>query len=129
MKEEGYDVISIPLADPNDFRGPTREWRLNDGKSITAFVRKAGVKFGGHFHKGVDSSKNPERIFLIDGIMKFRFLTPEGKITETTFKPGDVITIYPNVKHWVEAEGDKDVVFVEFRLNYFDSQNSDTYPC
>ena len=65
-KELGFEVSKIAPADPNDPRGMTYGWKLNEErqiKQITILERRKGHKFGGHYHRGDDPSKNPEKFF------------------------------------------------------------------
>ncbi len=126
-KNKGFKIDRIQPADPNDLRSPTFNWNLPGKKFIVVFVRKKGSKFGGHFHKGEDPSKNPERLLVAMGRMKAIFVTPDGKKIGRTLYPGDAVTIYPYVEHFFEALDD--VVFVDSRLGPFDKNHSDTYLC
>ena len=60
----GAYIMKIEGVDPNDSRGRTWEWR-KVGKQVTILERKKGAVFGQHYHKGEDSSKNPEQFFLV----------------------------------------------------------------
>ncbi len=111
-------------VNPSDLRGPIFEWKIPDGRQITVCVRKKGTK-GGHFHKGEDPSKDPERIFVAEGKMEI-VLSREEKTTRIVLKQGDSIDIYPFIRHSFTFL--EDTIVLEYRANYFDKNRSDTYP-
>ncbi len=125
--DRDFEIGHVQTAKTNDPRGPTYEWKLSDGKSITVYMRKKGCTFGGHFHRGTDPSKNPERFFVIKGQMIMRFIKQNCTDQTVMLGQGDVITIYPGVRHCAEAI--EDVIYVEDRLTHFDPINPDTYSC
>jgi hypothetical protein len=125
--EQGFSIERISPANPDDPRGPTFNWDLPDGRIVVVFVRRKGSIFGGHFHKGKDPSKNPERFLLVQGKVKAVFITREDKRTEKILESGDVLTIYPKVKHSMRAL--EDTVFIESRLTPFDKKHPDTFSC
>lgn len=128
------DNIKIECLLPVDFkdqRGPTREWKFPDGRQITIFERKKGTKFGMHFHRGEDPSKNPEQFYLVSGKISAKFLyqSYQGKkiftAEECVIKAGSTLTIYPFVYHEMNAL--EDCVFIEYRITHFDKEKPDTY--
>lgn len=127
-KFKGIIIRKIAPVDPNDLRGPTFEWcKGQPGLQISVFERKAGVSFGGHYHKGEDKSKNPERFFLIKG--KEKVIAENGlknqKLDISIEGPTEII-ISPNILHTFKAI--TDVIFLEYRETTFDKSKPDTYP-
>jgi len=103
-----------------------REWKLQDGHQITIYERLPGIKFGNHFHKGTDPSKNPERLFVVKGKMKV-ILKKDEKEDEIVLSAGQEIIIYPGVIHSMETISDEPVILIEYRTNYFDPLEPDTF--
>lgn len=118
-----FRITEINPANPADERGPTREWKFPEGTQITIYERKKGSK-ARHFHKGEDKSKNPERLFLIKGKMKFTFEV-DGASKERILTAGTELIIWPPTKHEVEVL--EDAVYIEYRVTYFDPNKPDTY--
>jgi len=53
--EKGFEIEKIePVA--VDERGSTFEWKFNDDKQITTYIRKGSMKFWGHYHQEEDPS-------------------------------------------------------------------------
>ncbi len=126
---EGFDIDKIYPVDPEDPRGLTYEVKFPDEvniKQVTIYSRRKGVKFGGHFHKGEDSSKNPEIILVVSGRIRAT-LFHDGNESVETLETGGRLTIYPDTLHSLEAL--EDTILLEFRSTYFDPKNPDTYPC
>ena len=123
------DCIKIERLEPvdsKDWRGPTREWKFPDGHQITVFERNKGTRFGMHYHKGEDPSKNPERFYLAKGIIKATFTSHNSKEREEhIFEAGQILEIHPNIYHAMEALAD--CIFIEYRVTHFDPNKSDTY--
>lgn len=123
---KGFEIKIIkPVA--VDERGTTFEWKLNNGHQISIYSRKKGSKLGGHFHKGGDPSKNPERFYLMVGKIKIIFIEQDGKRIEKILEANSSLLIRPNVKHWMIPL--TDVTYIEYRITHFDPDNPDTYPC
>lgn len=119
----GFEVEHhIPVS--GDSRGAIFEWKLPDNHQITVCVRRKGVK-GGHFHRGEDPSKNPERIFVAEGKMEI-VVSWEDKTERIVLNQGDSMEIYPFVRHSFTFL--EDTIVLEYRVNYFDKGRSDTYP-
>jgi hypothetical protein len=117
-------------ADINTSKGQrTWEWKFADGAQITVYKRQKGEKFAEHFHKGDDTSKNPELFLLVEGAIKFIFINKENLKTETILDCSDgnvhELIIYPNILH--SAEALENCTYIERRLVYFDKNNPDTY--
>ena len=113
------------LSSISSSKGMTVEWCKGlPGKQVTFYYRPRGSQFAYHFHKGEDSSKVPERFFLIAGKVKMLFWN--GKETETvTLESGTEMLIDPYIYH--EAETLEDAIFAEYRATPFDEQASDVY--
>lgn len=105
----------------------TWEWHVGHYQ-ITVYRRLAGTVFGAHFHKGIDTSKNPEHVLFLSGIVHVDLLTKKG--TQTSFvidatENPEEIELYPNVLHRMRALTDCD--YIEFRPTPFDPENSDSF--
>lgn len=123
---KGFKIKRIVPVDPNDPRGPLREWKLPDGRQITIASRKAGTK-GGHYHKGKDPSKDPERILVVLGRVKMTFINRNnGQEEKRILEAGDSVEISSWTGH--RSEFLEDTVIVEYRVTYFDKKNPDTFP-
>lgn len=125
--QKWVNVEKVEPVNLNDQRGPIYEWKFPDGKQqITIVIRKKGSN-SNHFHKGEDPSKNPERLFIVQGKIKARFISPDGQVTETILERGNIVTVFPPTKHSMEAL--EDAILIESRSTYFDPNHPDTYPC
>lgn len=107
----------------------TWEWKFPDGHQITFYQRPAGTLFGGHFHKGDDPSKNPERLLVLSGRFAIDFkLSKDGpwisEVIDASNGPVELI-VYPNVLHRLVAE--KDTWYIEYRVTHFNPSKPDTY--
>lgn len=124
----GVTVRKIDSATSNDSRGAIYEWKHEDGRQITVCVRKAGIKSGGHYHKGEDPSKNPEKLFVTLGKAKIKLkgLCPGAVIEEKLLEGGDMVIILPNIAHQLEIL--EDAIILEYRITHFDKSKPDTYP-
>jgi len=120
-----FELQRLNPIDPNDSRGPTYEWMIGGREQLTILVRKKGSVLGGHFHKGEDSSKNPEKFFLAKGKLKSVFQPVEAEKVEKLIEAGSIITIYPYVTHTLKVL--EDSVLIEYRDNHFNKKNPDTY--
>lgn len=83
-------------------------------KELAVFTRKKGAVSGKHYHKGIRSSKNPERFFLISGKMELyaRDLNTGEELTEK-IQPVTEIQISPNIYHELRALTDS--IFLELK--------------
>lgn len=124
----GVTIRKIDSATPDDPRGAIYEWKHEDGRQITVCLRKTGTKSGGHYHKGEDPSKNPEKLFVALGRAKIKLkgLCPDAVIEEKLLERGDMVIIPPNIAHQLEIL--EDAVILEYRLTHFDKSKPDTYP-
>lgn len=129
---DGIKIGRLQYVEPYDRRGPTYEWKFPSGHQITVFEREKGTKFGGHYHKDEDPSKNPERFYLVRGRLNaVLFMVPvvgpaENPVRlECAFEAGDTIEIYPYTYHKMEAL--EDCIFIEYRVTHFDPNKPDTY--
>ncbi len=124
---KGVEIKKIEPVKPGDPRGNTYQvFQGLSGLQVSAYTRKAGVSFAGHFHKGDDPSKNPELFFLISG--KTELYAKNGKTGEeitVRLEEGDMLTIEPGI--WHEMKALTDVSFVEYRSTVFDPEKPDTY--
>ncbi|MCD6550461.1 hypothetical protein J7K24_02860 [bacterium] len=121
-------MFSVKKIKPSasDERGPTYEWKHPDGRQITVIVRKKGSRIGGHYHKGKDPDKNPEKLFVAKGKMKAIFANEEGMMDVQILEEGDYFTIPAGVAHGMVVL--EDLVLLEYRLSHYDRSKKDTYP-
>ena len=130
--EVGFTVKRLVPANPNNDRGKrTWEWKLPDGRQITIYRRRKGEKFAAHFHKGEDPTKNPERFVLLEGRMWMDFEDVDGNRKETVLdakkgKKQPELTVEVGVLHTAIAL--TNCLYIEYRRQYFDPGNPDTYP-
>ncbi len=107
-------------------KGITVEWCKGiPGKQVSIYYRNAGQSFADHYHTGADSSKKPERFFLISG--KVSFFCEDMKSKETTsfiLTSGMELLIEPFIYH--KAEALEDSIFLEYRMTEFNPKDSDT---
>lgn len=87
-------------------------------------MRKAGAWFGGHYHKGAQPNKSPEKLVLLQGEVKI-FLRDVHSLEESehTLMGPQEIHIKPNVWHKLLAISD--VLFLE--MNSLEEHVADTY--
>ncbi len=123
--EKLFELKEINPADPNDERGPTYNWVFPDGRTVVLYFRRKGSRLGGHYHKGEDPSKNPERFFIVKGRMKALFIGPNNERKEEILEERRELTIYPNVPHYLEVL--EDTILAESRITPFDPGHPDTY--
>lgn len=124
---DGLYIHQIASAnDPADPKGNVWNWNQNNRFAVTVLERKAGVKFGGHYHIGTDPSKNPERIFIAKGKIKAIFQTHEGYREEIILEQGQEVLIAPHIRHAFLAL--EDCIVLEFRISWYDKNSSDTHP-
>lgn len=88
--------------------------------------RKSGTTFGGHWHEGKSISKNPETVYLLDGMLELRTKHINSHITENTRLKAPIgVRIWPNTWHQLYAL--TNVCFLE--LNSLEEHIADTkYP-
>lgn len=128
--DEGFTVGKLKPVNPDDPRGATRQWQFPPDwpmLQITIYNRHAGQKFGQHVHPGKDPSKNPEMLLIVSGRMKVTLVGLDGKEEVVELGEGDYLTIYPGVKHSMEAL--TDVIIVEPRRTHFNPAFPDTVLC
>ena len=123
--EKGFELEKINPADPNDLRGPTYGLSVPGTIEITIVDRNKGFKFGGHYHKGDDPSKNPEKLFLAKGKMNAIFVSKDNNKTELTLEAPVFLTIFPGTHHLFEALDN--VIIVEARTTRFNKDYPDSY--
>lgn len=107
----------------------TWEYYLFGGRQLTIYRRQKGVVAGPHFHNGKDPSKNPERLLLVSGNVRFEFVDKDGhySLQNPDAKSGPIeITIWPDVLHRITPI--TDCLLVEYRETPFDPRNPDTFP-
>jgi dTDP-4-dehydrorhamnose 3,5-epimerase-like enzyme len=121
-----FDIEKIEPADPNDTRGPTFGWKHSDNREIVVIVRKKGSILGGHFHKGKDPSKDPEKFLIAKGKLRSTFVNKYGSSKTTILRQGDIFTIYPYVNHTFEVLSD--AVIIEYRITHYNKDDPDTFP-
>ena len=119
----------LPADESNDRGKRTWEWKMKNGPQVTVYRRNQGEKFGFHFHKGNDPSKNPERLLLLAGVASVKLSDMGGhkrKITLDASQAPVELVIYPYILHELKAL--KNCVYIEFRQTHFDPTNQDCYP-
>lgn len=126
-----FSVQALPSADPSNDRGQrTWMWSPKSDQHISVFSRRKGEEFGGHFHKGEDSAKNPEFFLILSGRIWIKFTDLFGGVFEITLDASEgpvELVIYPWILHEMTAL--EDCVFIECRgASKFNPEKSDSYP-
>ncbi len=113
---------------PGDSRGETYQlFQGKSGQQVSVYYRNQGVRFGQHFHKGLDAAKNPEYFYLISGqVLFYAFNGRTGEKISEQLSAGHLVTIEPGVYH--EFEALTPVIFLEYRSTVFDKNNPDSFP-
>ncbi len=128
--KQPFSVRTLAPANPGNERGKrTWEWKMPDGPQVSVYRRLKGERFGFHFHKGDDPSKNPERFLLLAGVMYAEFLNTDGDEWRATLDAGSgpvELVIQPWVLHRMQAL--EECAHIEYRVNPFDPTRPDTYP-
>ena len=125
---KGFTVEKLEPVNPNDSRGATLQWQFPPDwamTQITIYYRKAG-QFAGHVHSGEDPSKNPEMLLIASGRIRVTLVGLDGQTEVVELGEGSLLTIWPKVKHSMEAL--TDVIIVEPRRTHFNPSRPDTVP-
>jgi dTDP-4-dehydrorhamnose 3,5-epimerase-like enzyme len=111
-----------------DERGATFVFDTDRRGQLIVAHRKEGTVNGRHYHKGVNSNKNPEELILMKGTIRINWkdLRESGTISETGTIQGTGparIVIPAYIWHEIIALTD----FVMLELNSTEDGRSDTY--
>lgn len=108
----------------HDERGYTYEYfHERYGRHLLAF-RKAGTVSGGHYHKGLSLTKNPEVLILVHGNVNLRWKNLHESSLQTTWIEAPArIEIPPYI--WHELVALSDCSFLE--LNALSEHQADTF--
>ncbi|MFY0673170.1 MAG: hypothetical protein JXQ87_07185 [Bacteroidia bacterium] len=119
---ELFDIAEISSNKGNS----TFRIGLNQQREGLLGYRTAGTTFGGHWHEGKSTSKNPETVYLLQGVMELRTKHIDQKEeTITQLRAPIGVKIWPEIWHQLYAI--TDVCFVE--LNSLEEHIADTkYP-
>ncbi len=107
-----------------DERGATHYFNTNrTGEFIVAY-RKAGSVSGKHYHKGIASKKNPEKIIIMQGQAHLNWFEVNGNRSgvEKIIAPA-MVEIAPWA--WHEVVADTDIIV--FELNGLEDAKEDTF--
>jgi mannose-6-phosphate isomerase-like protein (cupin superfamily) len=109
------DIKIIKVKDAGNFKGTVYNLDLNDFEisEISTFYREKGRR-SGHFHKGESKSRDPERLFLLQGKIKMIFTDKADNNKEVIIEPGDFLTVPKMIYH--EYEILEDAIFIELRV-------------
>ncbi|MBI1185148.1 hypothetical protein GC194_12810 [bacterium] len=119
---EGILFYSPELISANA-TAATHRIDLNQQTQGILGYRKAGTLFGGHYHEGKSSSKNPEKLTLVYGIMRMWAENIKSGEKETFLLRAPIsVEIAAGIFHKLEAVSD--VVFVE--MNSLEDHAADT---
>ena len=125
-KGTGFEVVHHESVAPDDPRGPLFEWKLPENRQVTVCVREEGVE-GGHYHKGEDPSKNPERIFIAAGRVRVTLFDERGnEIRRFILTRGFSLDIRAGIRHHFKFL--ERTIILEYRVTHFDPEHPDTYP-
>ena len=118
-----YELQEISHLSSNE-NGSTYALDAIKSEGYLLASRKAGSISGNHWHEGKSAAKNPESLLLISGSVKLNFKQIKtGESKARSVKAPQVIKIYPQVLHTLEAQ--TDIVFLEF--NSLDEHKADTH--
>lgn len=93
------------------------------GKYILAQRNKGSIS-GGHYHKGISPTKNPEIVFLLQGEVVLKYKSLESSdFSELKIEALSKIEIFPNT--WHELHAISDILFLE--LNSLKEGDVDTF--
>lgn len=123
---DGVRILMTKQANPNDTRGETWKWAQHGALELAICRRKTGL-ISSHFHAGKDPSKNPERLFVAQGSVKFTFFNPktdERKVLVA--EAGTAISIGPGIIHRTYAL--EYSIILESRTTLFGPKDTDTLP-
>lgn len=125
---KGLRITTLISKTPIDPRGSVIElFQGLPGQQVTIYRRKADSVFAGHFHKGFDPAKDPERFFIICGDVAVEAF--DGKTNERfqgVVHANDLMIISKNIFHHMKAL--TDTLFLEYRSTVFDPSHPDTFP-
>ena len=109
------DGLEIILHEPasEDERGQIVKYLMEDEVGeIVAVERKKGTVSGNHYHKGLDASKNPERLYLIKGRISLHVKNlASGEEQDQEIGPNTELRIHPNILHTLTTL--EDSIFLE----------------
>jgi len=121
---DGVCIHKIAPANPDDTRGET--WTCIAPALQTVVCRRKIGSVSCHYHKGDDSSKNPEQLFIAFGKVEFTFLNAgTGEKEVVAVGAGTAVSIDPNIIHRTRIL--EYAVILEFRTTVFDPAAPDTY--
>lgn len=120
-----YEIEKIVPFSENA-NGTTAQWTIPPTSGCLYVTRVKGAQFGGHYHEGKSTSKNPETLFFIRGNMRMWISKPDGtQEEEVALNAPLVLRIFPGNLHRFEAL--EECAFLEF--NTLDEHIADTkYP-
>lgn len=129
----GWAVRALPHANETPRGQTTFIHVMPDGMQHTIYKRAAGTTFGGHFHTGKtptgkNSSRAPEHLFLIAGVIELWILLPGGELFCTKIDASrypQLITIEPYVLHGGKVI--HDAIYTEILLSPFDPNDADVH--
>jgi dTDP-4-dehydrorhamnose 3,5-epimerase-like enzyme len=95
-------------------------------KEMAVFTKKKGTIFAEHYHKGKDSSKNPEIFILLRGKLRLKARDIEtGKSETHVIEAVSQFEIPPYVYHTFVAL--EKTIFIESRKTFYDKNKSNNY--
>jgi quercetin dioxygenase-like cupin family protein len=108
----GLEVITHK-ASSEDARGRIVKYPLAEpARELVVVERNKGTVSGDHYHRGLDESKNPERLFVVKGRVNLDVKNlSTGEKSSQIIGPLTELRIYPNVYHRLDAL--EDCVFIE----------------
>ena len=124
-----FNIRALKPANPRNERGKrTWEHKMAKKGQVSFYRRLKGEKFGNHFHKGKNVSKNPEIIFFISGIVELNLVYLSGqkkKIIIDASKSPQQVTLYSYLFHSYQAI--TECFYIKYRSNIFNKKDPDTF--
>ena len=126
-KTEMRKIKKLEPIELEDFQEFNYEWNLPGKKQVIARVRKEGSKLAGHYHKGRDPSKKPERFFIAQGKVELTLVDQKGDSETLILEKGHNFEINPYIAHQMKVISKEDLILIEYRISPFHREDQDTH--
>lgn len=120
-----YEVEVSQVKNEGDPKGPVYNLNFSKYRVQVVFQRESGTSTQPHWHTGLDTSYDPQVLFLVSGEMEMHFWDLNGNERTEHFNSGTIVSIPKNILHSYHAV--TDISFIEWRTFPFDPRFADTY--